>query len=39
MAEHLGLAPKASLPLPIQGLTADQRERVAGVIDTLGIYR
>lgn len=39
IAEHLGLAPKASLPLPIQGLTEDQRERVAGVIDTLGIHR
>ena len=39
IAEHLGLAPKASLPLPIQGLTADQRERVAGVIDALGLHR
>lgn len=39
IAEHLGLAPKASLPLPIQGLTADQRERVAAVIDALGLHR
>lgn len=38
IAEHLGLAPKASLPLPIQGLTADQRDRVAGVIDALGLH-
>lgn len=39
IAEHLGLAPKASLPLPIQGLTADQRKRVAGLIDALGLHR
>jgi 4-hydroxy-tetrahydrodipicolinate synthase len=39
IAEHLGLAPKTSLPLPIQGLTEDQRDRVAGVIDALGLHR
>ncbi|MDQ0678552.1 4-hydroxy-tetrahydrodipicolinate synthase [Arthrobacter pascens] len=39
IAEHLGLAPQASLPLPIQGLTEDQRERVARVIDALGLHR
>lgn len=38
IAEHLGLAPKACLPLPIQGLTTDQRDRVAGVIDALGLH-
>jgi 4-hydroxy-tetrahydrodipicolinate synthase len=37
IAEHLGLAPEACLPLPIQGLTRDQRNRVAGVIDALGL--
>lgn len=39
IAERLALAPKASLPRPIQGLTEDQRERVAGVIDALGLHR
>jgi len=39
IAEHLGLAPRASLPLPIQGLTADQRERVAEVINALGLHQ
>lgn len=39
VAEHLGLAPHASLPLPIQGLTAAQRERVAAVVDELGLGR
>ncbi|CAH0201273.1 4-hydroxy-tetrahydrodipicolinate synthase [Arthrobacter sp. Bi83] len=38
IAEHLGLAPAACLPLPIQGLTKDQRHRVAGVIDALSIH-
>ena len=38
IAEHLRLAPMACLPLPIQGLTKDQRHRVAGVIDALGIH-
>jgi 4-hydroxy-tetrahydrodipicolinate synthase len=37
IAEHLGLAPEACLPLPIQGLTRDQRHRVAGVIDALDL--
>ena len=38
IAEHLGLAPTACLPLPIQGLSKDQRHRVAGVIDALGLH-
>lgn len=38
IAEHLGLAPEACLPLPIQGLTTNQRHRVAGVIDALGLH-
>jgi 4-hydroxy-tetrahydrodipicolinate synthase len=38
IAEHLGLAPRASLPLPIQGLNESQRARVAGVIDALGLH-
>jgi 4-hydroxy-tetrahydrodipicolinate synthase len=37
IAEHLGLAPTASLPLPIQGLTESQRQWVADVIDELGL--
>jgi 4-hydroxy-tetrahydrodipicolinate synthase len=37
IAEHLGLATQACLPLPIQGLTKDQRQRVAGIIDALGL--
>ncbi|MGO1736437.1 MAG: dihydrodipicolinate synthase family protein [Leucobacter sp.] len=36
IAEHLGLAPKRSLPLPIQGLTDSQRAHVAEVVDALG---
>jgi 4-hydroxy-tetrahydrodipicolinate synthase len=39
IAEHLALAATASLPLPIQGLTEEPRERVAGVIDALGLHR
>jgi 4-hydroxy-tetrahydrodipicolinate synthase len=39
IAEHLELAPKDSLPLPIQGLTEDQRNRVAGLLDRLGLHR
>lgn len=39
IAERLGLASRASLPLPIQGLNEDQRDRVAGVIDELGLHR
>ncbi|WP_310165640.1 dihydrodipicolinate synthase family protein [Arthrobacter sp. BE255] len=38
IAEHLGLAPTACLPLPIQGLTKTQRHRIAGVIDALGLH-
>jgi 4-hydroxy-tetrahydrodipicolinate synthase len=37
IAEHLGLAPSASLPLPLQGLTEEQRHRVAEVVDELGL--
>lgn len=39
IAEHLGLAPKASLPLPIQGLNEEQRARVTGTIHDLGLDR
>jgi 4-hydroxy-tetrahydrodipicolinate synthase len=39
VAEHLGLAPRASLPLPIQGLNENQRARAARVIDELGLHR
>ncbi|MGO1971377.1 MAG: dihydrodipicolinate synthase family protein [Propionibacteriaceae bacterium] len=35
IAEHLGLAPAESLPLPIQGLTEPQRHRVAGTVREL----
>lgn len=38
IAEYLGLAPTACLPLPIQGMTLDQRHRVAGVIEALGLH-
>lgn len=38
IAEHLGLAPSACLPLPIQGLTKDQRNRVTGVINELDLH-
>lgn len=37
IAEHLGFAPHACLPLPIQGLTDEQRARVASVVDQLGL--
>lgn len=37
VAEQLGLAPAKSLPLPIQGLSPEQRARVAGVIEELGL--
>ncbi|WP_338100809.1 dihydrodipicolinate synthase family protein [Microbacterium excoecariae] len=36
IAEHLGLAPERSLPLPNQGLDQTQRARVAEVVATLG---
>lgn len=39
IAEHLGLAPRNSLPLPIQGLSSQDRERVAVVVDELGLSR
>ncbi|WP_026820569.1 dihydrodipicolinate synthase family protein [Arthrobacter castelli] len=39
LAEHLGLAPRDSLPLPIQGLNEHQRARVATVVNELGLQR
>ncbi|MGJ0204441.1 dihydrodipicolinate synthase family protein [Leucobacter sp. gxy201] len=36
IAEYLGLAPHQCLPLPLQGLTASQRDEVARVINLLG---
>ena len=35
IAEQLGLASQSCLPLPIQGLTEDQRARVRGIVDEL----
>ena len=35
IAEQLGLAPVHSLPLPLQGLTAGQRDRVTEVLNSL----
>lgn len=35
IAEHIGLVEEGCLPLPIQGLTVAQRERVAEVVDEL----
>lgn len=37
IAEHLGLAPQRCLPLPIQGLSEEQRKRVAAVAEQLGL--
>lgn len=37
IAEHLGLAPRRCLPLPIQGLTDPQRARVVQVVTDLGL--
>ena len=37
VAEHLGLAPARSLPLPIQGLDAEARLRVAEVLEQLDL--
>ncbi len=37
IAEHLGLAPSRCLPLPIQGLSREERVRVAAVVDELGL--
>jgi 4-hydroxy-tetrahydrodipicolinate synthase len=39
IAEQLGLAPRASLPLPIQGLNEKQRAHVAGIVNELGLNR
>lgn len=39
IAEYLGLAPRSCLPLPVLGLTDGQRQRVAGVIEGLGLGR
>ena len=39
IAEHLRYVPKACLPLPIQGLDEQQRARVVGIIDELGLDR
>ncbi|MDY3678909.1 MAG: dihydrodipicolinate synthase family protein [Actinomyces urogenitalis] len=37
VAERLGFAPDGCLPLPLRGLTADERERVAAVVARLGL--
>ena len=37
IAEYLGLAPRGCLPLPIIGLDAAQRRRVAEAVDALGL--
>lgn len=37
IAEHLGLAPRGCLPLPIQGLGEADRIRVAKLVDELGL--
>ncbi|GAA3860909.1 dihydrodipicolinate synthase family protein [Leifsonia kafniensis] len=37
IAEHLGLAPASCLPLPLQGLNAEQRSRVAEVVRDLDL--
>ena len=37
VAEHLGLMPERSLPLPIQGLDAEARSRVAEVLEMLDL--
>ena len=39
IAEQLGLAGRSCLPLPLQGLTEDQRVRVAGVLEALRLGR
>lgn len=39
IAEHLCLVSERCLPLPIQGLTVDQRKRVAEVMTELGVTR
>ncbi|ETJ02550.1 MAG: hypothetical protein Q605_AUC00980G0001, partial [Actinomyces urogenitalis DORA_12] len=37
VAERLGVAPDGCLPLPLRGLTADERERVTAVVARLGL--
>jgi 4-hydroxy-tetrahydrodipicolinate synthase len=37
VAEQLDLVPRACLPLPLQGLDEGQRDRVARVVDDLGL--
>ncbi|GAA3710296.1 dihydrodipicolinate synthase family protein [Zhihengliuella alba] len=37
VAEELGLVPHRCLPLPLQGLTEEQRTRVADTLDILGL--
>ncbi|MBF4994512.1 dihydrodipicolinate synthase family protein [Arthrobacter gandavensis] len=37
VAEHLGLVPQACLPLPVRGLDAGDRLRVAGVVEELAL--
>ncbi|NLT26638.1 MAG: dihydrodipicolinate synthase family protein [Microbacteriaceae bacterium] len=37
IAEHLGLAPRECLPLPLRGLDPDARARVAEVVERLGL--
>ena len=39
VAEHLGLAPRNCLPLPLRGLEDDQRKRVADVVERLSLHR
>lgn len=37
IAEHLGLAPRGCLPLPIRGLSEEQRSTVTDVVAALGL--
>ena len=37
VAEHLGLVPQSCLPLPVRGLDAVDRRRVAGVVEELAL--
>lgn len=39
VAEHLGLAPLNSLPLPIQGLSSAHRHLVATAVEDLHLHR
>lgn len=36
-AEHLGVVPRNCLPRPLRGLGSEDRRRVAGVVDELGL--